>query len=274
MTVPLLHPELPAPAGPAARHRLARSARAWFVASALGQLLFLAFILLFYYRLTLGGDLAGWNAKPLITGHVPGDTPGNRQFALHVLLAAPMTAAGLVQLLPAVRRRWPAVHRWSGRLFLLAALLLSVGGLWLTWVRGSHLTLAGAIAISGDALLIVWFGTMAWICARRREFAAHRRWALRAFIAASAVWFMRVGYMAWGLATGGAGIGPAMAGPFDLAWAFGTYLLPLAVLELYLRAETGPLGLQRTVAVGLWGAAAVILAGSIGAWMIMWSPYL
>ena len=39
---------------------------------------------------------------------------------------------------------------------------------------------------------------------------------LRTFIVASGVRFMRVWPEAWGLATGGAGIGPAMSDPFDL----------------------------------------------------------
>jgi hypothetical protein len=244
------------------------------VATLVGQLLFLCFILLFYYRTTLGGDFAGWNAKPLITGHVPGDTAGNGQFAIHVLTAGVMTLAGLVQLVPAVRARWPRLHRWSGRLFLTAALLLSLGGLWLTWGRGSYLTLTGAVAISLDALLIIGFGTLAWRAARRRDFAAHRRWALRTFMAASAVWFMRVGYMAWGIGTGGAGIGPRMNGPFDLVWAFGTYLLPLAVLEIYLRAERGGAATRRAAEALLWVGAALILAGSASAWMLMWGPHV
>jgi Predicted membrane protein (DUF2306) len=257
-----------------ARRQLTLAARGWFVATVIGQLLFVTFILLFYYTTTLSGNYAGWNAKPLIAGYVSGDVAGNQRFALHVLLAAVMTLAGLIQLVPQVRSRWPALHRWSGRLFLSLVLVLSVSGLWLTWVRGSYLTITGAVAISLDAALIIGFALMAWRTAWKREFAAHRRWALRTFIVASGVWFMRVGYMLWGLVTGGAGIGPKMAGPFDLFWAFATYLLPLVVLELYLRAERSSPPIQRIMAGGLWLAAALILVGSGAAWMVMWSPYI
>jgi hypothetical protein len=265
----------PAPSAKArARRQIDRAVRGWFAATALGQLLFVAFIGLFYYTSVLRGDFAAWNAKPLITGHVAGDTLGNRQFALHVLAAAAMTLAGLVQLVPAVRSRWPRLHRWSGRVFLALAALLALGGLWLVWVRGTYLTLTGAIAISMDAGLILWFGAMAWRTALKRNFAAHRRWALRTFIVSSGVWFMRVGYMVWGLATGGAGIGPRMTGPFDLFWGFGAHLLPLAVLELYLRAERSTPGAQRAMAGALWLASLAILAGSLGAWFAMWWPYV
>ncbi len=251
-----------------------RAARGWFAATAAGQLLFIAFIIAFYYLRIFKGDLAGFDDKPLITGHVAGDTAGNRLFALHVLLAAAMTLAGLLQLVPAIRSRWPRLHRWSGRAFLASAAVLSLGGLWLTWGRGSYLTVTGAVAISLDAALILGFGTMAFVTARARDFAAHRRWALRTFMVASGVWFMRVGYIGWGLTTGGIGIGNSMNGPFDLFWAFATHLLPLAVLELYLGAERGPPAGQRAMAFGLWLASAIILGGSLGAWFVMWMPWI
>jgi hypothetical protein len=263
-----------APPSRVGQRRLALAVRGWFAATALGQLLFAGFILLFYYPSVLTGDFAGWNAKPLITGHVAGDASGNGNFAAHVLAAAVITVTGLLQLLPNVRARWPALHRWSGRLFLVMALLLSLGGLWLVWVRGSYFTLAGALAISMDGLLILGCGAMAWRTARLRQFAAHRRWALRCFVVASGVWFMRVGYIAWALLTGAAGIGPRMSGPFDLFWGFATHLLPLLVLELYLRAERHPGRAQAAMAAGLWLGSLLILAGSVGAWLLMWSPHI
>ncbi|MFZ9395667.1 MAG: DUF2306 domain-containing protein [Erythrobacter sp.] len=255
-----------------ARQQLVRAAQAWFAATALGQALFALFILLFYYPSTLTGDYAAWNEKPLIDGYTPGDGAGNLQFAAHVLMASAMTVAGLVQLLPQIRARWPLLHRWSGRIFLTLAFLLSLGGLWLVWVRGTYLTLAGGIAVSLDGLLILACGTLAWRAALSRDFVSHRRWALRTFAVASGVWFMRVGYMVWGILTGGAGIGPAMSGPFDHFWAFATHLIPLATVELYLRAERAGPNAQRGMAALLWVAALLILGGSAAAWAMMWWP--
>ena len=259
----------------APRDWLRLSATFCFLSIAAGQLLFTAFILLFYYPPSLSGDFAAWNAKPLIKGFVPGDPGGNLFFAAHVLMAAVITFGGLVQLIPAIRGRWPAVHRWNGRLYLFSALVLALGGLWLTWGRGTWMNLTGAVGISLDALLILAFAMLAFRSARARRFAEHRRWALRLFAVASAVWFMRVGYMAWGIATGGAGIGQAMDGPFDLFLAFANSLLPLAVTELYIRAGArGTPAAKRSVAALLAVSGVVILAGSAGAWMMMWSPYL
>jgi hypothetical protein len=266
-------PPVPAPTPAArARRQLGLGVKAWFAATALGQVFFALFILLFYYPTTLSGNFAAWNSKPLITGHVAGDGAGNGQFALHVLIAAIATLSGLIQLIPAIRTRWPRLHRWSGRTFLASCFILALGGLWLVWVRGTYLTLAGAVSISLDAALILWFGTMALRTALKRDFASHRRWALRTFIVASGVWMMRVGYIAWAVVTGGAGIGPRMSGPFDLVWGFATYLLPLAVLEMYLRAERAAPTAQRAMAAGLWLCSGIILGGSLGAGALMWWP--
>jgi hypothetical protein len=254
---------------------LGRSATFCYLAIAAGQLLFTAFILLFYYPSSLSGDFAGWNDKPLIKGFVAGDAAGNLFFAVHVLMAAVITFGGLVQLVPAIRTRWPVVHRWNGRLYLVSALMLALGGLWLTWVRQTWLVLAGAVGITLDALLIIAFAALAGRAARARRFIEHRRWALRLFAVASAVWFMRVAYMAWGMATGGAGIGKALDGPFDLFLAFASSLIPLGLAELYLRAGArGTPAAKKGVAILLGFSGLVILAGSAGAWMMMWAPYI
>lgn len=265
-----------APARPARRTDwLGRGATFCYLAIAAGQLLFIAFILLYYYPPTLTGNFADWNRKPIITGFVAGDTAGNLFFAVHVLMAAVITFGGLVQLVPAIRSRWPAAHRWNGRLYLVSALTLALGGLWMTWGRGTWLNYIGAIGITLDALLILLFAGLAWRAARTHRFADHRRWAIRLFAVASAVWFMRVGYMAWGLATGGAGIGKAMDGPFDLFLAFANSLLPLAIAELYLRAGARGTPFARQATAALLGISSlVILAGSAGAWMVMWGPYI
>lgn len=246
-----------------------------FGAIALGQLLFALFIFAFYYRSTLQGDLAAWDSKPNIEGYAEGDVIGNGFFAVHVLMAAVLTVGGLMQLVPVVRSRWPSVHRWNGRVYMMSALVLALGGLWLVWVRGTWLNLPGAVGISLNGLLVISCAAMAWRSAVSRRFVEHRRWAIRLFVLTSAVWFMRVGYMAWGLATRGAGIGKAMDGPFDYFLAFANSLLPLAVAEFYLRAQSGKRSRTKLLAAATLSISAlIILAGSIGAWFVMWGPHI
>lgn len=271
-----------APAADGQKQSLKRSA-AWlsramtvcFGAIAIGQLAFILFVALYYYPPTLSGDFAAWNNKPIITGYVGGDGMGNLAFAFHVLGAGLMTASGLLQPLSAIRRRWPRLHRWNGRFFLTMATLMALNGLVLVWVRGSWTTVTGGLGVSLNALVILVCAYRAIHHARARDFAIHRIWALRLFVSASGVWFTRVFYMAWALPTGGAGIEPDLTGPFDLVVAYASFLVPLTVLELYLRAERSRTTSARyAVAALLTVSTLIVLGGSAGAWMAMWSPYI
>ena len=261
--------------GPAAGPALRPFGVAWFLVAATGQAAFIWMILAHYGRKTLAADYAGWNDKPLIKGYVPGDDLGNAMFAVHVLLAAVVTLGGLLQLVPALRRRAPALHRWNGRVFFVVAIVTATGGLWLTWARQTYLSVLSGVAVSVNAVLILGLAAWAWRAAVRRDVAAHRRWALRAFLVVNGVWFLRVGIMAWALASGGLGMNDRLSGPADVVLQFGAYLIPLAVLELYLRAgERGARG-TRFAAAGVMVLATLITAiGVVGATLFMWGPYM
>ena len=158
---------MPVPASlPFPSRLLSRGATAWFIAATLGQWAFVAFIVLFFGGPVLDGDLAPLNAKPHVTGYVPGDVMGNLQFVGHALLAGLVTFAGAWQLVPALRRRWPTLHRWNGRVFLSVALVVTLTGFYLVWVRGSQLGPASNLSISLNGLLIVVFALLAWGSAR------------------------------------------------------------------------------------------------------------
>lgn len=255
---------------------LRRSAVTWFLVAAAGQGAFVWMILAYYGRRTLAGDFAGWNEKPIIKGYVAGDTAGNVMFAMHVLLAALVTVGGLLQLVPALRRRAPRLHRWNGRLFFVVAYVMAVGGLWLTWVRHTWLSLISGIAVSVDGVLILIFVAAAWRSALRRDFVAHRRWAMRAFLVVNGVWFLRVAIMAWVLLTaGGLGMNDSLSGPADIMLQFGAYLVPLAVLEVYFRAQASRAARAKRLAGGLIGVATLFTAtGIAGAIAFMWWPYM
>jgi hypothetical protein len=102
----------------------------------------------------------------------------------------------------------------------------------------------GKLSTSLNAVLIIAFAALAWRSARRRDLAVHRRWALRLYLVANAQWFIRVLVMAWVLVNRAMGVKVAFGGPFFYFADFACYLLPLAVLELYLLAQdkAGPRG--------------------------------
>ncbi|WP_306015768.1 DUF2306 domain-containing protein [Oceanicaulis sp. MMSF_3324] len=275
MTQTLIHtPSSPSWLKHAARAQ-SLSGKIWFLCAAAGQLMFVYYILAAYIPRSWGGQFERWNETGLITGHVPGDGIGNLMFITHVLLAAVMTLAGLMQLTPMIRNRARGLHRLSGRVFLVLAVYLAVGGAIMIWTRDARLNDITGLATTLDAVLIVFFAGMALHYARKRQINRHRPWAMRLFIAASAVWFIRIFYSAWFLSTGGAGVTASMDGWFDYAVSYGAYLLPLAVLELYLIAQASrSVRLKLTSALVTLAGAGVIALGGVGATLIMWGPHL
>ncbi|MBD9477671.1 DUF2306 domain-containing protein [Pseudoxanthomonas sp. PXM02] len=254
---------------------LSAGATLWFVTATLGQWAFVAFIALFFGGAVATGDFAGLNAKPHVTGYVPDDLVGNTQFLGHALLGGLVTLAGTWQLIPALRRRWPAVHRWNGRLFLAVALMVTFTGFWLVWARGSRLGIGSDVSITLNGLLIVACAVLAWRSAGRRDFAAHRRHALRAWLLVNGVWFLRIGIMLAGLVLTPLGITIDYQGATFILVSFASWLLPLVVLELYFRAERArPVWAKIAMGSVLGLLALLTLAGSLAAAAFMWWPVL
>ncbi|HRH42777.1 MAG TPA: DUF2306 domain-containing protein [Pyrinomonadaceae bacterium] len=213
------------------------SVKFWFITAAIGQLLFVVYLLGLYGRGAFRGDLEVLN-KVMPKGYVAGDLLGNIAVSLHIFFAVIIISGGLMQIIPQLRERFPIFHRWNGRIFVLIAFILSFGGLYMVWVRGSVGDVTQHLGISLNAFLIMFFSAMTLKNALNRKFALHRKWSLRLFMAASGVWFFRVGLMFWVFANKGpVGFNPdTFQGPFLTFWATADSLLPLAVLELYLRS--------------------------------------
>lgn len=254
---------------------LSRTTRLWFVAATLGQWAFVGFILAFYGTRALGGDWAAMNDKPHITGYVAGDKLGNAQFLLHVFVAAAVTVAGMLQLVPPLRRRWPALHRWNGRVFLITALIATLSGFYLTWVRGSQLNLPSAVSTSLNGLLILVFAVLAWRSARQRDFAEHRRHALRTYLLVNGVWFLRIGIVPVGAALSAMGYQMGYDSRVFLAVSYFSWLAPLAFVQLLFAAEASASTRFKHAVAGVFVALALLtLAGSAGATLFMWLPVL
>ncbi len=257
---------------PLAERALKASGVFWFSVAMAGQAAFVLYIVLFYGRLALAGDYASWN-DVLVGGWQAGDMIGNLTLASHLLLAAIITAGGPLQLIPAVRRRWPRFHRWNGRVYLTTAIIASLGGLYLAWTRELAGEFAMQVGISLNGVLIVGSAVMAWRLALARRFDEHRRWALRTFVLVSGVWFFRVGLMAWILANRGpVGIGEDFDGPYVRFLAYGCYLVPLALLELYFRAQRAGSTAKLAMAALVAAMTLVMGLGIVGAAMGMWLP--
>ncbi|MFC7291368.1 DUF2306 domain-containing protein [Hirschia litorea] len=252
------------------------SGSAWFIIAAIGQLGFIVFIIGFYGTRIFFGNIAAWSDKNLIDGYIEGDLAGNLMFAIHVLTAAVMILSGLIQLTPQIRKRAPHLHRISGRIYLVTACFLAVGGLWMTWIRGTHLNIIGAYAITLDAILILVCAYNTVKNAILRDIKTHQRWAMRLFMAANGVWFMRVSIMAWMIIAGGpVGMNQDMSGPANHAMAFGCYLIPLGLYELYRISRQIPsIGFKIATTILMCIAIMFTGLGVFGTINSMWMPYL
>ena len=252
------------------------TARFWFLMTILGQLLF-AFTVASYYGLTAArGDLQAWNRR-MMHGWVAGDTVGNFVVAIHLVSAVIIILAGALQFVPQIRARFPGFHRWNGRLYLLTAFAVSTAGLYMQWIRGSFGDLSLSIGSTLNAVLIWLCAAMAVRYAIARDFKTHRRWTLRLFLVVSAAWFFRAGFfLSIVIFRGPFGFDPnTFSGPFLTFMAFAQYLFPLAVLELYFRAQDRPGALRRiAMAASLLVLTVVMSAGVFAAAAIVWVPNL
>lgn len=220
--------------------------------------------------------LPGMKDTALPNGYVPGDPAGNLAIAFHALIAIIIIGGGPLQLIPQIRGRFPKFHRYLGRIYMTTAVLTSAAGLYLVWTRGTVGGMAGYIAISLDAVLIMIFAAVAIRFAMLRQIDKHRRWAMRLFMVVSAVWFFRIGLMFWFLATGGLGINPeTFEGPALIVMYFAQMAIPLAVLQLYFWAQdSGSAGPKFTAALVVLAATGVTALGTFAATMGMWLPRL
>ena len=252
---------------------LKAAARFWFVVTVIGQLMFAFAVASFYGLTALRGDFHGWS-RFISRGYVSGDTLGNLAVVMHVGSAVGIMLAGALQLIPQIRNRFPAFHRWNGRIYMLTAVSLSIAGLYMTWIRGSVGDIFQHLGSSLNAVLIMLSAAKALRYALARDFKTHRRWALRLFLVASASWFLRLMFFLSLLLFGPVGFDPTtFRGPLLTFLSFASYLLPLAVLELYLRAQdrAGTLGRMAT-AVGLFVLTLAMVAGVFAVTMAIWVP--
>lgn len=255
---------------------LRMSAAACFSAMLVGLVMFATYLLGFYGRSAVEGRPEAWN-DVLQGGYVPGDTAGNSVLASHLAFGFIVTLGGVLQVLPWVRNRWPRFHRWNGRVFATSAAIASAGGLILIWTRTAAGDLSQHIAISINALLILACTGMAWHLARARRFDAHRRWALRLFLVVNGGWFFRIGLMLWiVLNQGPVGFDPkTFSGPALTALAFGQYVVPLTLLELYFRAQASRAPHARLAMAAVLGTTTLLVLGGVAAaTAILWLPRL
>ena len=101
----------------------------------------------------------------------------------HIFLCSAALLAACLQVWPWLRQSHPAIHRWSGRIYVAAALTASVCVMII-----SPMGLYGANQrVANTMLALLWLGTTlaGFRAIRQRRYADHRQWMLRSVALAS-----------------------------------------------------------------------------------------
>ncbi len=100
-------------------------------------------------------------------------------FLAHVIAAPLALGFGVMQFFPGLRARRPALHRWTGRFYVVMVLAGGLSGLVLAFD-----TTGGPVSNWGFGVLsVLWLGTtfQALRFAMKRQIIKHRRWMIRSF---------------------------------------------------------------------------------------------
>lgn len=102
---------------------------------------------------------------------------------LHILTAIPYSLVGAWQFAPGFRRRSRGWHRAAGRVLVPLGVAVALSGLWMTlsypWPAGDGVLVYVERLVFGSAMLASLVLGLAAI--RRRDFAAHGAWMIRAY---------------------------------------------------------------------------------------------
>ena len=199
-------------------------------------LLFGLFILSFYFVALLEGNTAQWNE--ILPGLYDSTTKSATiGIGIHFAAGGIILILGCIQLIGPVREKFPALHRWLGRVYVLASILTAVGGLAFIFIKGTIGGLVMDIGFAGYGILMFWAAIETFRYAKAKQFDNHRAWAIRLFALAIGSWLYRMDYGFWLLFTDGLGHTDSFDGPFDYFMSFFFYLPNLVVAELFIRRQ-------------------------------------
>jgi hypothetical protein len=235
--------------------------------------IFGAYIIAFYGGTLASGQVEIWN-RTLPRLYEPQTAAATVAIGVHFATGGILLLLGPLQLVAAIRARWPAFHRWVGRVYVLAAALVGAGGLAFILLKG---TIGGTPMNVGFGLygaLVVVAAVQTYRFGRARALASHRAWAIRLWALAIGSWLYRMDYGFWLLLTNWAGHTRGFDGPFDVVMAFFFYVPNLVIAELVIRAGQRPWrrALRTVTAVALVAAALLVGAATFFFTKLGWGP--
>lgn len=224
---------------------------------------FVLYIALTYIARLFDGNLEWWN-NGFLPGLYSSENPGaTGSIGLHFVTGAVVMVLGCIQQMPAIRRRWPVIHRWVGRLYVATALSTAFGGLGFIVLQRTVGGIMMDLGFGLYGLLMILSAVQTIRYARARDFSRHRAWAIRLFALVIASWLYRMEYGLSNLVEFD-GRTTDFRGWFDLTMDFFFYLPNLLIAELYLRAghTRSSVALRSSSVAALLLSLIVVLAGA------------
>lgn len=176
----------------------------------------------------LTNDLEG--RSPFYAGDMPVIT---FVMYLHMITGALLILMAPLQLAGPLRKRWPKLHRHSGRVMIGLGLFTGAAGIAYATQHGTTGGRYMDVSTTLYGILILWSAAQTLRFGLKRSWTRHRRWGMRLSVLVVASWLYRMHYVVWEAAFGMLWITPDMTGPFDVVQAWGFYLFYLALLEAY-----------------------------------------
>jgi uncharacterized membrane protein len=154
--------------------------------------------------------------------------------SLHLAGGSIALLVGPLQFFRRIRKRWPQLHRWIGRVYVLSVVIAAIGAFRLGVVR--HPVLGFGFSAALFLMGVAWVAAtaMAYVAIRRRAFDIHSQWMVRSYI----LTFSFVSFRVIIASTGALGL-MRIAPPTELApmFVWAAWVLPLLVAEITFSAR-------------------------------------
>jgi len=101
----------------------------------------------------------------------------NPWFVVHVVASGIWTLLPIFQFFPYLRNEFPVVHRWIGRVWMIATYSQALSGFYIIQFTGVPGMLWKSTVL-GISIISLICSTLAWYYARNKNFSKHRQWVL------------------------------------------------------------------------------------------------
>lgn len=236
--------------------------------------IFSFYIAAFYGGAILAGTLErDWN-EVLPRLYEPGSLLAAAMIGMHFMAGAAVLLLGPLQFITVLRTRHPRLHRWTGRVYLVASLLAGAGGLAYLALKGAVGGIVMEIGFGLYGVLTVLAAVEAWRHAVARRLDLHRAWAIRLFALGIGSWLYRMYYGIWLKGVDGAGHTASFDGPFDMVMSFFFYLPNLLVAEYLIRRQAPLMSSHGRRLLGQAGIVALALVLLLATWLFAYAYWL